>query len=269
VEFEAVVPQQGERRVWVEMACKNAVLALQQRARERSAQEQRLSALREALGLADSAERIECFDVSHTLGEAAVASCVVYDRHGMQKGEYRRFNIRDVTPGDDYAAMRQALARRYERVSLEGGKIPDLVLVDGGQGQAGAARAALADLGLNDVAVVGVAKGPERRPGHETLILEGEGVAASLPPTHPGLHLIQQIRDEAHRFAIVGHRARRAKTRTVSALTQIPGVGAQRRQRILSHFGGLREVQSAAIDELAQVEGISRPLAERIYKALH
>jgi excinuclease ABC subunit C len=269
VEFDAGVPQQGERRMWVEMAEKNAKLALQQRARERSAQELRLSALRQALGLGDTAERIECFDISHTMGEAAVASCVVYDRHALQKGEYRRFNIRDVTPGDDYAAMRQALARRYERVNVEGGKVPDLILVDGGKGQASAARAALADLGMNDVCVVGVAKGPERKPGLETLVLEGEGLGARLAASDPGLHLIQQIRDEAHRFALVGHRARRAKARTVSALTQIPGIGAQRRQRILAHFGGLREVQAAAVDELAQVEGISRPLAERIYKALH
>jgi excinuclease ABC subunit C len=269
VEFASVVPQQGERRVWLDMAHKNAQLALQQRVRERSAQEGRLAALREALGLAESAQRIECFDISHTMGEAAVGSCVVYDRHAMQKAEYRRFNIRDVTPGDDYAAMRQALARRYERVSLEGGKVPDLVLVDGGRGQAGVARTALAELGMNDVSVVGVAKGPERRPGLEELVIEGEDIAVHLPPTHPGLHLIQQIRDEAHRFAIVGHRARRAKSRTTSSLTLIPGIGAQRRQRLLAHFGGLREVQSAAVDEIAQVEGISRPLAERIYKALH
>jgi len=269
VEFEVVVPHQGERRVWLEMARKNATLALQQRARERSAQELRLSALRQALGLADTTERIECFDISHTMGEAAVASCVVYDRHALQKGEYRRFNIRDVTPGDDYAAMRQALTRRYERVSLEGAKVPDLVLVDGGRGQAAVARAALAELGLSDVCVVGVAKGPERKPGLETLVLEGEGLVARLSPSDPGLHLVQQIRDEAHRFALVGHRARRGKARTVSALTRIPGIGARRRQRILAHFGGLREVQAAAVDELAQVEGISRPLAERIYKALH
>jgi excinuclease ABC subunit C len=269
VEFEVVVPHQGERRVWLEMARKNAALALQQRVRERSAQELRLSALRQALGLADTTERIECFDISHTMGEAAVASCVVYDRHAMQKGEYRRFNIRDVTPGDDYAAMRQALTRRYERVSLEGAKVPDLVLVDGGRGQAAVARAALAELGLSDVCVVGVAKGPERKPGLETLVLEGEGLVARLAPSDPGLHLVQQIRDEAHRFALVGHRARRGKARTVSALTQIPGIGAQRRQKILAHFGGLREVQAAAVDELAQVDGISRPLAERIYKALH
>jgi excinuclease ABC subunit C len=269
VEFDAAVPVQGERRMWVEMALKNAQLALLQRVREKSAQEARLAALREALHLPETVQRIECFDVSHTLGEATVASCVVYDRYAMQKGEYRRFNVRDAAPGDDYAAMRQALTRRYERVNAEGGKVPDLVLVDGGKGQAGVARAVLAELGMNDVSVVGVAKGPERKPGLEELVIEAEGAALSLPPTHPGLHLVQQIRDEAHRFALLGHRARRARTRTASALTQIPGIGAQRRQRLLAHFGGVREVQAAAVDELMQVAGISRPLAERIYKALH
>jgi excinuclease ABC subunit C len=251
------------------MAMKNAQLALAQRAREKSAQEERLAALREALQLPDSAQRIECFDISHTMGEAAVASCVVYDRHALQKGEYRRFNLRDITPGDDYGAMRQALARRYERVSAENGKVPDLVLIDGGKGQVGAGRQALTELGLHDVVIVGVAKGPERKPGLEELIIETDRRALQLAPTHPGLHLVQQIRDEAHRFAVVGHRARRGRARTTSTLTQIPGIGAQRRQRLLAHFGGLREVQSAAVDEIAQVEGISRPLAERIYKALH
>ncbi|HSG74928.1 MAG TPA: excinuclease ABC subunit UvrC [Burkholderiales bacterium] len=269
VEFPAVVPTQGERRVWVEMARKNAELALQQRAREKSAQEARLAALREALHLPDSTQRIECFDISHTMGEATVASCVVYDRHAMQKGEYRRYNVGDAAPGDDYAAMRQVLGRRFERVNAEGGKVPDLVLVDGGKGQAAVARAVLAELGMNDVSVVGVAKGPERKPGLEELVIEADGAALSLPPTHPGLHLVQQIRDEAHRFAVLGHRARRAKTRTASALTQIPGIGSERRQRLLTHFGGVREVQAAAVDELMQVAGISRPLAERIYKALH
>jgi excinuclease ABC subunit C len=260
---------QGERRVWLEMALKNAKLALSQRAREKSAQEGRLAGLREALGLPDTAQRVECFDISHTMGEAAVASCVVYDRHTMQKGEYRRFNIRDVTPGDDYGAMRQALARRYERVAADGGRIPDLVLIDGGKGQVGAARAALADLGLSDVSVVGVAKGPERKPGLEELIVEDGGRAVTLPPGHPGLHLIQQIRDEAHRFAIVGHRARRGKTRTTSSLVAIPGVGAKRRQRLLQHFGGLQGVRAAAVDELSKVDGISRALAEQIYRHLH
>jgi len=262
----------GERRVWFEMAEKNARLALLQRMREKSTQEGRIVALREALGLPETAQRIECFDISHTMGESAVASCVVYDRHAMQKAEYRRFNMRDLTPGDDYAAMRQAISRRYERVSAEEGKIPDLILIDGGRGQVSAARAALADLGLSDLTLVGVAKGPERKAGLEELILELEGSSGqslSLPPQHPGLHLIQSIRDEAHRFAIVGHRARRAKTRTTSSLTEIPGIGARRRQALLAHFGGLQGVQAAALDELADVQGVSRALAEKIYKHLH
>jgi excinuclease ABC subunit C len=263
------VQARGERRVWAEMAEKNAQLALAQRMREKATQEGRIVALREALGLPESAQRIECFDISHTMGEAAVASCVVYDRHAMQRSEYRRFNMRELTPGDDYAAMRQALARRYERVTAGEGKVPDLILIDGGRGQLNAGRAALADLGLNDVAVLGVAKGPERRPGLEELVLEAEGQTLTLPPQHPGLHLIQSIRDEAHRFAIAGHRARRGKTRTTSTLTEIPGIGAKRRKQLLSHFGGLQGVQAAAVDELAQVEGVSRALAEKIYRHLH
>jgi excinuclease ABC subunit C len=259
----------GERRVWVEMAAKNARLALAQRAREKSTQEGRIVALREALGLPETAQRIECFDISHTMGEAAVASCVVYDRAGMQKSDYRRFNLRDLTPGDDYAAMRQALTRRYERVTAGEGKVPDLILIDGGRGQLNAARAALAELGLNDVTVVGVAKGPERKAGLEELVLEAEGQSLTLPPQHAGLHLVQSIRDEAHRFAIVGHRARRSKARTTSTLTEIPGIGAMRRQKLLAHFGGLQGVQAAAVDELAQVDGVSRSLAEKIYKHLH
>ena len=266
---QIVAPAHGERRMWLDMASKNARLALAQRAREKSTQEGRIVALREALALPESVQRIECFDISHTMGEATVASCVVYDRHALQKAEYRRFNIRDIVPGDDYGAMRQALARRYERVTAEGGKIPDLVLIDGGKGQANAARASLVELGLNDVCVVGVAKGPERKPGLEELIVEAEGRTLELPPQSPALHLIQQIRDEAHRFAIVGHRARRGKARTTSMLTGLPGIGAKRRQALLAHFGGLRGVQSAAVDELAQVEGISRTLAEQLYRYLH
>jgi excinuclease ABC subunit C len=266
---EIVNPSHGERRVWLDMARKNALLAIAQRARDRATQEGRLQALREALGLPEGAQRVECFDISHTMGEATVASCVVYDRQQMQKSEYRRFNIRDVTPGDDYAAMRQVLSRRYERVSAEAGRIPDLVLIDGGKGQVTAARSALVELGLHQACVVGVAKGPQRKPGLEELILEAGSRTLQLPPSNPGLHLIQAIRDEAHRFAILGHRARRGKARTTSLLNEIPGIGSRRRQALIEHFGGLRGVQSAAVDEIAKVAGISRPLAERIYRHLH
>jgi len=266
---QVVTPSHGERRVWLDMARKNALLAIAQHVRDRATQEGRLNALREALGLPEGAQRVECFDISHTMGEATVASCVVYDRQQMQKSEYRRFNIRGVTPGDDYGAMRQALERRYARVTAEAGKVPDLVLIDGGKGQVGVARAVLADLGLHQVCVVGVAKGAERKPGTEQLIIESEARSLELAPTHPGLHLIQAIRDEAHRFAIVGHRARRGKARTTSMLNEIPGIGAKRRQALIEHFGGLRGVQAAAIDDIAKVAGISRPLAERIYRHLH
>jgi excinuclease ABC subunit C len=264
-----IVPSHGERKVWLDMARKNALLAIAQRVRDRATQEGRLHALREALGLPEGAQRVECFDISHTMGEATVASCVVYDRQQMQKSEYRRFNIRNVTPGDDYAAMRQVLTRRYERISAEAGKIPDLILIDGGKGQVNIASAVLRDLGLHQVCVVGVAKGPERKPGEEELILESEARTLELAPLHPGLHLIQAIRDEAHRFAVVGHRARRSKARTTSMLNEIPGIGAKRRQALIEYFGGLRGVQAAAIDDIAKVEGISRPLAERIYRHLH
>jgi len=264
-----VNPSHGERRKWLDMGRKNALLAIAQRVRDRATQEGRLQAVREALGLPEGAQRIECFDISHTMGEATVASCVVYDRQQMQKSEYRRFNIRGVTPGDDYAAMRQALVRRYERVSAEAGKIPDLILIDGGKGQVGIASAVLHDLGLHQVPLVGVAKGPARKAGEEELILESESRALQLAPSHPGLHLIQAIRDEAHRFAVLGHRARRGKARMQSQLNEIPGIGAKRRQALIEHFGGLRGVQAAAIDEIAKVEGVSRSLAERIYRHLH
>ena len=266
---QVVVPSHGARRIWADMARKNALLALAQRARDKTLHEERVIALRQALGLPESAQRIECFDVSHMMGEATVAACVVHDRNAMQKSEYRRYNIRGVTPGDDYGAMRQVFARRYEKVTREGGHIPDLILVDGGKGQVGAVRLILADLGLNDVCVVGVAKGPERRPGAEQLILESGAHALRLLPDDPALHLIQEIRDEAHRFAVLGHRARRGKARVTSTLTEIPGIGAKRRQRLLAHFGGLRGVEAAAVDDLARVAGVSRSLAERIYRHLH
>jgi excinuclease ABC subunit C len=258
-----------ERRVWLDMSIRNAKLALAQRLRENATQEDRMAALRDALDLPDSARRVECFDVSHTQGEATVAACVVYDRLSMRNSEYRRYNITGVEPGDDYAAMRQALARRYERISREEGVMPDLILIDGGKGQVGVAQAVLSELGMSDVALVGVAKGPERKAGLEELILPGRSEPLMLSADSPALHVIQQIRDEAHRFAISGHRARRGKARTTSTLEEIPGVGPKRRRQLLERFGGLRGLTAASIDDLSKVEGVSRKLAERIYNTLH
>ncbi|NTV94563.1 MAG: excinuclease ABC subunit UvrC [Thiobacillus sp.] len=258
----------GERRNWLRMAEHNAELALIAREGQRAGQEQRLAALNEVLG-EGNIQRIECFDVSHTMGEATVVSCVVYDQGGMRSSEYRRFNIDTPTPGDDYYAMREALSRRYARLAEGEGKLPDLLLIDGGRGQLNVALEVLGELGLGQVAMLGVAKGEERKPGLEQLILPDEKEPLRLPADHPALHLIQEVRDEAHRFAITGHRAKRAKTRTASSLEEIPGIGPKRRQRLLQTFGGLRGVQSAGIEELCQVEGISRELAEKLYRALH
>ncbi len=258
----------GERRNWLRMAEHNAELALLAREGQRVGQEQRLAALNEALG-ETGIQRIECFDVSHTMGEATMVSCVVYDNGGMKSSEYRRFNIDTPTPGDDYYAMRDALTRRYSRLAEGEGKLPDLLLIDGGRGQLNVALEVLNELGLGQVAVLGVAKGEARKPGLEQLILPDEKEPLRLPPDHPALHLIQEVRDEAHRFAITGHRAKRAKKRTTSSLEDIPGIGPKRRQRLLQTFGGLRGIQSAGIEELAQVEGMSRELAEKLYRALH
>jgi excinuclease ABC subunit C len=258
----------GERRNWLRMAEHNAELALIAREGQRAGQEQRLAALNEALG-ETNIQRIECFDVSHTMGEATVVSCVVYDKGGMQSSEYRRFNIDTPNPGDDYYAMREALTRRYARLAEGEGPLPDLLLIDGGRGQLNVALDVLNELGLGQVAMLGVAKGEERKPGLEQLILPDEKEPLRLPASHPALHLIQEVRDEAHRFAITGHRAKRAKKRTASSLEDIPGIGPKRRQRLLQSFGGLRGVQSAGIEELAQIEGISRELAEKLYRALH
>ncbi|MGD8790008.1 MAG: excinuclease ABC subunit UvrC [Burkholderiales bacterium] len=259
----------GERRVWSRMAEKNAELAIAQRLSEHATQEARLTSLQKLLSLPDTVARIECFDISHTMGEATVASCVVYDRGSMQPGEYRRFNINGVEPGDDYGAMRQALERRYRRIVEGEGRVPDLLLIDGGKGQVSVATQVLADAGVTELQVIGVAKGEERKPGMEQLVLPHSKRTIRLDANEPGLHLIQQIRDEAHRFAIQGHRKRRGKARTRSTLENIEGIGAKRRQRLLARFGGLREVLAASVDELAQVEGISRDLAERIYRQLH
>jgi len=260
----------GGRRAWLEMALENARLALAQRQGTQANQEIRMTALQHALNLSDSASRIECFDVSHTMGEATVASCVVYEGAGMAKSDYRRYNIDGVAPGDDYGALRQVLDRRYRKaVAGEGNLLPDLILIDGGKGQAGVARGVLEELGLGDVPVVGVAKGEARKPGLEALILSGGRAPIHLGKDHPGLHLIQQIRDEAHRFAIDGHRARRARKRSRSTLESIRGVGAARRRELISRFGGLKGLVAASVDDISQVKGISRQLAERIYRELH
>ncbi|NWG86662.1 MAG: excinuclease ABC subunit UvrC [Hydrogenophilaceae bacterium] len=258
----------GERRAWLAMAQSNAELALTAREGQRASQEARLAALNEVLG-EEGINRIECFDVSHTLGEATVVSCVVYDKGAMQASEYRRYNVTDITPGDDYAAMRDALSRRYGKLAAGEGALPDLLLIDGGKGQLNVAVEVLSELGLAELPMVGVAKGEERKPGLEQLFRPGVAEPLLLPSDHPALHLIQQVRDEAHRFAITGHRAKRAKQRTSSSLEGIPGVGPKRRQSLLQRFGGLRGVVAAGVEKLAQVEGISRELAERIYRELH
>jgi len=259
----------AQRRAWLEMATTNAMLGAEQKAGMLANQEGRLAALQQALDLPETAARIECFDVSHTMGEATVASCVVYEQGAMQKGDYRRFNIAAAEAGDDYAAMREVLIRRYRRLVAGEGKVPDLVLIDGGQGQLKVALEVLEELGLGEIKVVAVAKGETRKPGMEQLLMAGREEPLRLTPDHPGLHLIQQVRDESHRFALEGHRVRRAKTRNQSPLERISGVGARRRQRLLARFGGLRGLVSASVDELAQVEGISDELAQRIYDELH
>ncbi len=259
----------GDKRVWMKMAETNAELALQQRSAQHSNQQARLLALREALDLGDAVERIECFDISHTMGEATVASCVVFDKGGMQNSEYRRYNITGITPGDDYAAMRDALTRRYKKVAAGEGKRPDLVFIDGGKGQLGVAVEVMQEVGLADILLVGIAKGEERRPGLEQMFFPDREAPVGLKKDHIGLHLLQQIRDEAHRFAITGHRARRGKARMHSSLEDIEGIGAKRRKALLVRFGGLDGVKNASVDELSQVEGISQMLAEKIYQELH
>jgi excinuclease ABC subunit C len=261
----------GERKQWLEMAQRNALLALQQREAQRGGQKLRLDKLRELLDMPEL-QRIECFDISHTMGEATQASCVVYENLDMRPSQYRRYNITGITPGDDYAAMRQALTRRYQKLAEDGSREerarPDLILIDGGLGQLHIAMDVMHELGLNDLALVGVAKGEERKAGLEQLIYP-DGSARQLRSDDPALHLIQQIRDEAHRFAITGHRAKRGKARTSSSLEEISGVGDKRRRSLLTHFGGLREVKQASVEQLSQVEGISKSLAEKIYRQLH
>lgn len=265
----AGVPRNEMERAWLEMAMNNARLAVAARRQVKTRATGRVAALQEALDWPEPPRRIECFDISHTMGEGTVASCVVCVDGAMKKSDYRRFNIEGIQPGDDYAAMRQALTRRYEKVGAGETAAPDLVLIDGGRGQHGVARDVFAELGLHHLASIGVAKGEERRPGHETLFVHGKAEPLQLAMDHPGFHLIQEIRDEAHRFAIVGHRARRAKARGRSHLEDVVGIGPTRRRKLLAQFGGIDGVKSATVDDLCRVDGISRRLAEDIYKQLH
>ena len=258
----------GERAGYLDLARRNAEITLATEMTSRNAQAARSVALQELLGLSEPAQRIECFDISHTMGEATVASCVVFDDKGAVRSQYRRFNITGIEPGDDYAAMRQAIERRFRRAMEEGTVLPDVLLIDGGTGQLNQARAALADLGVDGVALVGVAKGVERRAGHETLILD-DGREVNPGAASPALQLVQQVRDEAHRFAITGHRGKRQKARMTSKLEDIAGIGPRRRASLLKHFGGLSGLKAAGVEEIARVEGVNHALAERIYANLH
>lgn len=259
----------GERVRWLEMAEQNVRHALQARLASQANLQARFEALQEALGLDSLPQRLECFDISHTQGEATVASCVVFDGNGPLKSDYRRFNIRDITPGDDYAAMEQALQRRYRRLKEGEGSYPDILFIDGGKGQLSQAEQVLEELQVVGITLVGVAKGPSRKPGLEQLILSGRKQPIILPADSPALHLIQQIRDEAHRFAITGHRQQRGKARRSSVLEEISGLGPKRRQQLLRQFGGLQEVARAGVEDLARVQGISKQLAQRIYDHFH
>ncbi len=258
----------GHRKRWVELALINAEQSLGRYLAQSDNLERRLLALQEALSLPSVPARLECFDISHSAGEATVASCVVFNQQGPLKSDYRRFNIEGITPGDDYAAMSQALRRRYMRVKKGEGPLPDLLFIDGGKGQLSEAEKVLEELQIAGVQLIGVAKGRTRKAGAETLILPG-GQTLKLPSDNPGLHLIQHIRDESHRFAITAHRQRRGKKRRESLLEQIEGVGPKRRRALLRRFGDAARVQAASAEELSKVVGISNLLAEHIYASLH
>jgi len=283
--FEKVLTQQnkknitikhnvrGARSKWLKMAKQNAQLAVTSRIATHASLLSRFEKLQEAFNLDEMPTRLECFDVSHSMGEATVASCVVFNHEGPNKSDYRRYNIKNITPGDDYAAMEQALMRRYRRKQDEDIKLPDILFIDGGKGQLSRAKLVAEELQLTNILLVGVAKGPSRKPGMENLFVAGdlsdEDTELILPSDSPALHLIQQIRDEAHRFAISGHRNQRKKARSRSALEDIDGLGPKRRQTLLTQFGGLREVAKAGIDDLIRVPGISKQLAVKIYERFH
>ena len=258
----------GQKKRWIQLAVTNAEQSLGSHLASRNNMQQRFDALQSALNLDAVPERLECFDISHSSGEATVASCVVFDQNGPVKSDYRRFNIDGITPGDDYAAMAQALRRRYIRIKKGEGQLPDILFVDGGKGQLSEAERILEELQIVGVTLIGVAKGPTRKPGLESLFVSGAG-EFNLPSDNPGLHLIQHIRDESHRFAITAHRNRRGKKRNTSVLEGIDGVGPKRRRALLRHFGGAGQVESAGLEELAKVEGISNTLAAQIYATLH
>ena len=258
----------GKRARWLEFAEKNTKASFEAKLASRAGMEKRYQALEEAFNLPHAIQRMECFDISHTQGERTVASCVVFDREGALKSDYRKFNIEDITPGDDYAAMHQALTRRYKRLQKGEAKLPDILFIDGGKGQLTQAGEVLTELQVTGVLVIGVAKGEERRAGMEQLFILGDKQPVHLADDSLALHLIQQIRDEAHRFAITGHRARRNKARTVSPLEGIAGLGPKRRQNLLKHFGGLRGISRASEQELVKVPGISKQLAQSILEVL-
>jgi len=259
----------GDRAQFLQMAERNAQASLTARLASRQTLGARFDDLQKILELATSPRRIECFDISHTMGEATVASCVVFGPEGPEKSHYRRFNIAGITPGDDYAAMHQALTRRFRKVAEGEGVRPDILLIDGGNGQVAQALDVLKELGVTGIEVVGVAKGPGRRAGEETLVLADSGRELHPGSSSPALHLVAAVRDEAHRFAISGHRKRREKARERSVLEEVQGIGARRRSALLKAFGGLAGVESAGVEELMQVKGIDRGLAERIYASLH
>jgi excinuclease ABC subunit C len=259
----------GARRKMLESAARNSRQALKMRLASKANLTAQFEALQNILGLEETPARVECFDISHTSGNQTVASCVVFDPNGPDKSRYRRYNMKGITPGDDYAAMHQVLSRRYGRIQSEEGVLPDLIIIDGGKGQLRQAEEVLAEFGLAGIPMMGVAKGRSRRPGHETWILTQPYRSIQPGPESPASHLVQQIRDEAHRFAITGHRGRRQKATTRSTLEQIPGIGPRRRRALLNHFGGLQGVNKAGIEEISSVPGISRVLAEEIFRALH
>ena len=254
----------GQRKKWLELAQKNAIIQLQAKLTSQASQRKRLKELQEALSLDSRPSRMECFDISHTSGEATMASCVVFTEGGADTSQYRRFNIKDVQAGDDYGALEQAITRRYTRLLKEQQTLPDILFIDGGKGQLNVGQQVMLALNISEIVLVGVAKGEGRKAGLETLFVAGSDKPLILPASSPALLLIQQIRDEAHRFAITGQRKKIQKARTHSSLQDIPGMGPKRRQALLKHFGGLRGIKSAGVDELAKVNGISQSLAMKI-----